>query len=66
MPSKSLVNAAYEVLTQHFIANGNKSEPLKFSELLLQVGKELDISDEEQLLKIASRFYRKRLQSPMM
>jgi DNA-directed RNA polymerase subunit delta len=55
MPMKSLVNAAYDVLTKKYAEHG--SEPMPFSDLLLAVGQEIGVEDEEALLKLASRFY---------
>ena len=57
MPMKSLVNAAYDVLTKSYADAGNKSVPCKFADLLKAVGQELGYETEEELLAIASRFY---------
>lgn len=57
MANKSLMNIAYEVLTQAYLDNGNKSVPMNFGDLLLAVGKEAGMEDERELEKIASRFY---------
>ena len=57
MPMKSLVNAAYDVLTKKYADDGNKSVPIEFPDLLVAVGQELGYETEEELLPIASRFY---------
>jgi DNA-directed RNA polymerase subunit delta len=57
MPMKSLVNAAYDVLTKSYADAGNKSIPCDFADLLKAVGQELGYETEEELLAIASRFY---------
>jgi DNA-directed RNA polymerase subunit delta len=57
MPMKSLVNAAYDVLTKSYADAGNKSIPCDFADLLKAVGQELGYETEEELLPIASRFY---------
>lgn len=57
MTNKSLINTAYDVLTQKYAAEGAAFTPIAFGELLTQVGAELGMESEEQLLKIASRFY---------
>jgi DNA-directed RNA polymerase subunit delta len=57
MPMKSLVNAAYDVLTKKYADDGNKSVPIEFPDLLVAVGQELGYETEEELLAIASRFY---------
>lgn len=56
MPVKSLVDSAYGVLTERYSKNG-KSIPMRFADLLNEVGDELGIENEEELSKIASRFY---------
>jgi len=53
----SLVDGAYEVLEKAFDANGKKSVPMAFGDLLLAVGKEVGITDEAKLLDVASKFY---------
>ena len=53
----SLVDAAYDVLSKAYAANGSKSTPMAFGELLLGVGQEAGITDENQLLTLASKFY---------
>ncbi len=57
MQMKSLVNAAYDVLSKKFEREGKKSVPLPFKDLLREVGEELNIHEEEELIRIASRFY---------
>ena len=57
MPArKSLVDAAYDVLTRRYDEK-NESVPMAFNELLLAVGKELGITEESELIDIASKFY---------
>lgn len=56
MPKKSFVNAAYDVLSARY-ERDNLSVPMPFGELLIAVGQDLGIEDEDELLKIASRFY---------
>lgn len=57
MANKSLMDVAYDVLKKSYEDNGNKSVPMKFSDLLLAVGQEIGMEKEDDLLKIASRFY---------
>ncbi len=54
---KSYVDVAYDVLKDSYEKNGKKSVPVAFGELLLAVGQTLGINEEEELLKIASKFY---------
>lgn len=57
MPKKSLVDTAYDVLTKRYAEMGKKFTPIPFSDLTLAVGEELGYESDEELLKIASRFY---------
>lgn len=57
MPKKSLVDTAYDVLTKRYAEMGKKFTPIPFSDLTLSVGEELGYESDEELLKIASRFY---------
>ncbi|MCH3966142.1 MAG: DNA-directed RNA polymerase subunit delta [Bacilli bacterium] len=54
--SNSYIEVAYQVLSDAYKAN-KKSEPVKFSDLLLEVGKRVGVTDEETLIEDASRFY---------
>lgn len=57
MPArKSLVDAAYDVLTRRYDEK-KESVPMSFSDLLLAVGQELGITDESDLIDVASKFY---------
>lgn len=55
--SRSLVDIAYDILTQQYEANGNKSIPMPFGELLINVGRVIGTTDENHLIDLASRFY---------
>ncbi|MFA6829180.1 MAG: DNA-directed RNA polymerase subunit delta [Bacilli bacterium] len=57
MSDKSYVDCAYEILTEKFAANGNVSEPTPFVPLLSEVGERIGITSEDELLKLASKFY---------
>lgn len=58
MPRKSLVNVAYDVLSNEYAIKGKDNfKPMEFSQLLLKVGDELGIESQEELTSIASRFY---------
>jgi DNA-directed RNA polymerase subunit delta len=64
MSNKSLVQTAYEVLKKLYeLENANKpaeerkSTALPFFELLKEVGQEVGIESEDELIAIASRFY---------
>lgn len=57
MANKSMMDVAYDVLKKAYEDNGNKSVPMKFSDLLLAVGAEIGKENPDDLLKIASRFY---------
>lgn len=57
MPMKSLVNAAYDVLKAKYAEEKSQFAPVPFANLLQEVGAEVGIDDEEELIKIASRFY---------
>ena len=50
----SLVDVAYKVMSDRYLKDQN---PVSFSDLLIEVGKELDIKEEEELMELASRFY---------
>lgn len=54
---KSLVNAAYDVLKAKYAEEKSQFAPVPFANLLQEVGAEVGIDDEEELIKIASRFY---------
>jgi DNA-directed RNA polymerase subunit delta len=54
---RSYVDVAYDVMTKAYSDNGNKSVAMKFPELLVQVGNEMGITGDKELLAIASRFY---------
>ncbi len=58
MPMKSLVDTAYDVLSDHYAKckGDTNKEPLAFLEILNNVGIRLDIT-EDDLVNIASRFY---------
>ena len=56
MPKKSFVNAAYDVLAKKYDEE-KASVPMPFGDLMVAVGHELGYDNEEDLLKIASRFY---------
>lgn len=57
MPAKkSLVDAAYDVLTRRYDEK-KESVPMAFTDLLLAVGQELGIVEESDLIDIASKFY---------
>lgn len=53
---KSLVEAAYDVLSRRY-EEKKESVPMPFSDLLLAVGQEIGMTDENDLLDIASKFY---------
>ncbi len=53
---KSLIDLAYEVLTESYSKNG-ENVPMGFATLLTEVGKKAGITDENRLSSICSRFY---------
>lgn len=57
----SYVDLAYQVLVEfydsHKDANGGKSVPMKFLDLLKEVGERLGYETEEQFIELASKFY---------
>ena len=53
----SYVEAAYDVLKEEYEKNGNKSVPMKFTDLMLQSFAKLGLTDEEKLLALAGKFY---------
>ncbi len=60
MDDKSLIDVAYDVLTERYgeaQANGAEVEPMPFNKLLLEAGTRKGIEDEAELIKVASKFY---------
>ncbi len=57
MSKTSLVQAAYEKLNSRYEAEGNNFKPVAFAELLQEVGAEIGLTDEDELMDRASRFY---------
>ena len=60
MDDKSLIDVAYDVLTERYSevhADGAEVEPMPFLELLLETGRRKGIDGESELIKIASKFY---------
>ncbi len=57
MSKTSLVQTAYEKLNSRYEAEGKNFKPVAFAELLQEVGAEIGLTDEEELINRASRFY---------
>ncbi len=57
MSKTSLVQAAYEKLNSRYEAEGSSFKPVAFAELLQEVGAEIGLTDENELIDRASRFY---------
>ncbi len=53
---KSLVESAYDVLSRRYDEK-KESVPMAFSDLLLAVGQDIGMTDENDLIEIASKFY---------
>lgn len=53
---RSLVDTAYDILSEAYVANGNKSVPMAFNELVYEIGQRKGLA-EDQLIDLASSIY---------
>lgn len=53
---KSLVDTAYDILSEAYVNNGNQSIPMAFNELVYEIGQRKGLS-EDKLIDLASVIY---------